>query len=221
MLSILVVEDHALFREALRGVVQALGATEVIEARDFAQACARLAQEPPIDLLLLDLRLPDRCGLGTVRELRSLHPALPLVVISADEDPQSMREALDMGVMGYIPKSASREVMLRALALVLAGEIFVPRHALDATPAGGPAQAAPHPPLSPRQWSIARLLAEGCPNREIARRLDIAEATVKAHLTRIFQILGVENRAQAALAAQALLASRDMEPPPAAQRSQA
>lgn len=219
MLNILVVEDHALFREALRGVVQSLGATEVFEARDYAQACARLAQERAMDLLLLDLHLPDRGGLGIVHELRRLHPAVPMVVISADEDPQSMRKALDAGVMGYIPKSASREVILRALALVLAGEIFVPRHALDATPASSPAPVTPRSQLSPRLWGIACLLAEGCPNREIARRLDIAEATVKAHVTRVFQVLGVENRAQAALAAQALLALNDDESPASAQQA--
>lgn len=207
----LIVEDHALFREALRGVVEMLGATEVMEARTFEEGCCRMAEEPTIDLALLDLHLPDRHGLDVVREVRRRHPAVPLVVVSADEDPCSMRDALDAGAMGYIPKSASREVILQALGLVLAGEVFVPRHVLDAMPAPSLARLPREVQLSTRQRDLAELLAQGFPNREIARRLGIAEATVKAHLTRIFQVLGVENRAQAALAAKAILARVNSE----------
>ena len=201
----LIVEDHALFREALRGVAETLGATEVIEARSFGEGCRSLTAATDIDLMLLDLHLPDRRGPEIVRELRRQHPAVPIVVISADEDPGSMREALDAGAMGYIPKSASRDLIVRALGIVLMGEVFVPRHALDTMPA----ETIPQPPggveLTPRQRSIADLLAQGWSNREIARRLDITEATVKAHLTRIFLALGVENRAQAALATKEFL----------------
>ncbi len=217
-MKMLIVEDHALFREALRGVAETLGATVVIEARTFSEGRRHLSEEPSIDLVLLDLHLPDRRGLGLVRELRRQHPATPLVVISADEDPSSMREALDMGAMGYLPKSASRDVIIQALRLVLVGEVFVPRHALVAIPAGTLAPPPEKPQLSPRQRDLAKLLSQGFSNREIARRLDITEATVKAHLTRIFQALGVTNRAQAALAAKALLTPRDGEKPPMSAR---
>lgn len=204
-MKILVVDDHVLIREALRGLFRELKPEAIVlEAADAAQAVALLGEQPDIALILLDLSLPDRDGLGLLAELRAGHPAISVVVLSGFADRANVMRALDQGALGFIPKSAGREVMTSALSLVFSGGVYIPPEILASK---SPA-ARPHLPpsdfgLTGRQGDVLALMMQGKSNKAICRRLDLAEATVKNHVTAILKALGVSNRTEAVLAASA------------------
>ncbi len=202
MLKILVADDHPLFREAVVLSIRQLDRTEfeVIEAGTLDEVRHLAAEIPDLDLLLLDLKMPGMDGLGGLLELRRGFPALPVVIVSATEEPRIIREALAAGAMGYIPKSLDRAEIARALEHVLAGEIWRPAGDLDQSPSEAPI-AERVQALTPQQRNILRLMVAGKPNKIIAYELDIAETTVKAHVTVILRKLGVFSRTQAVLAA--------------------
>jgi DNA-binding NarL/FixJ family response regulator len=200
--KILVCDDHPVFREGLCDALAAFDA-EFLEASDCAAALRSVAADPDIDLVLLDLSMPGADGWTAFRALRQRHPAVPVVIVSASEDPDDIRRALDGGASGFIPKSSPIEVLRTALRLVLAGGVYVPVAALGA-PASAPVRAAgPRrdgaPTLTPRQIDVLTLLARGLTNREIAALLGIAEGTVKTHLRTLFEVLDVSNRTEATL----------------------
>jgi DNA-binding NarL/FixJ family response regulator len=199
--KILVADDHALIREALRHLLAQLDSdVTVIEAADCDSTRSAVAGHPDLDLILLDLHLPGVGGLVLLPQLRADYPALPVVVLSALEDSGTVREALARGAVGFIPKSSSNEVMLSALRLVLAGGRYLPPEALS----GGAIAAAPTSPadvvLTDRQREVLALMAQGKSNKQICRELDLAEATVKIHVTAILRALKVTSRAQAIVA---------------------
>ncbi|MCL6555282.1 MAG: response regulator transcription factor [Burkholderiales bacterium] len=210
-MRILLADDHSLFREGLLHVLKDLGTEpDVVQAADYPGALEAAARNPDLDLALLDLNMPGMDGLTGVRTFRSRHPLIPVIVLSASESPEDVRQALDAGVLGYIPKSSTAQVMLSAIKLVLAGGVYLPSLLLGYE---GTMEAAPTKPaaaagrrstrgLTERQLQVLALLAEGKPNKVIARRLDITEGTVKIHLAAIFQTLGVRNRTEAVIAAQ-------------------
>jgi DNA-binding NarL/FixJ family response regulator len=212
-MKILIVDDHVLIREALRGVLKEIQrGTTVLEAPDGRRALETVENQGEIDLILLDLNLPDRHGLSLLTELRQQHPALGIVVLSALQDPADIRQALDLGALGYIPKSASREVMLNALRLVFAGGIYIPPEALaltdtsrNAPPRGDRPIVAPSEiGLSDRQLEVLALLMQGKSNKSICRTLNLMEPTVKHHVASILRALKVTNRTQAVVAANEL-----------------
>lgn len=209
-MRILVVDDHPLMAEALRLAVMTLEhAAEVSCAADLPGAFAKAEQA---DLCLLDLGLPGCSGLEALTRLREEFPSLPVVVVSGANDHASIIAALDLGAMGYIPKTAPREVVLNAVRLVASGGIYVPVEALRAR--GSPAQQAaeggvgPSKPaelgLSARQSEVLSLLLKGLPNKLIARKLDISENTTKIHVSAVLRALGVSTRTQALVAASRL-----------------
>lgn len=196
-MKVLVVDDHAVVREGMAAVLRQLRSdTEVLLAHDAATGMALAAANPDIELVLLDLMLPDAVGMGALEAFGREHPALPVMVLSSSEAPDAVRAALELGAMGYVPKSATPETLLAALRLVLSGEVYVPPFMVHA-----PAPGRVPQPLTERQVDVLRLLAEGVANKEIAYRLGLSEKTVKSHLTAIFRTLGVSNRAQAVAAA--------------------
>ena len=207
--KILVVDDYALVREGLRHALQALGDdVEVLEARDAEEALRLIAKDPVLDLVLLDIGLPGMDGFLALDEMRRARGALPIVVLSASAEQRDIAAALNMGAMGYIPKMAPREVMLRALRLVLAGGIYIPPQAIgmsSLTGAGGDRAAAPSSleelGLTERQRQVLNLIAQGKPNKAIANELQISEPTVKAHVTEILRALKASSRAQAMVTA--------------------
>jgi DNA-binding NarL/FixJ family response regulator len=208
-MKILVVDDHALIREALRGVLQELKPeADVIDASSCREAL-QLAQthSPELELVLLDLSLPDGDGFATLRELRDLYPAVAIVVLSAAQDRDSVTRALDLGALGFIPKSASRAVMVSALQLVFAGGIYVPPEILqrsENTHMSAPTSVAMSPSelgLTERQIDVLALMMQGKSNKAVCRELDLAEATVKNHVTAILRALKVANRTEAVIAA--------------------
>jgi DNA-binding NarL/FixJ family response regulator len=211
-MRILLADDHCLFREALLHVLKELGTDpDVVQAADYPGAIETAARNPDLDLALLDLNMPGMAGLTGVRTFRARFPVLPVIVLSASESPDDVKHALDAGVLGYIPKSATAPVMLSAIKLVLAGGVYLPSLllGLDGSPMdqGAPRGPATGPKantrgLTERQLQVLALLTEGKPNKLIARTLDITEGTVKIHLAAIFQALGVRNRTEAVIAAQ-------------------
>jgi DNA-binding NarL/FixJ family response regulator len=212
-MKILVVDDHALIREALRGVLKELRSDAVIlEGSDGRRAMELVGEHADIGLILLDLNLPDADGFSMLAELRERHPGISVVVLSAQQDRGSVVKALDLGALGFIPKSAQREVMLAALDLVFAGGIYIPPEILSRRepepsqstappPATGASRGSPRDlGLTDRQLEVLALMMRGKSNKAICRVLDVAEPTVKNHVTAIFRALKVSNRTEAVVA---------------------
>jgi DNA-binding NarL/FixJ family response regulator len=210
---VLSVDDHPLIRSALREVV-ALKAEqiELIEASNPEEGLALLRQRPETDLVFLDLNFPHHDGLAFVEKFRSAAPAAPLIIYTMHEDLPILRQALAYGAAGIVPKTHSPKLLEKAIELVMDGGIYIPPElARQLASRESPAAAALRPPalaMSEQQWKILELLAEGMPNKAIARQMGIASSTVKNQLTVVFGKLGVANRTQAAIAARALLKSK-------------
>jgi len=212
----LVVDDHALIRDAMRSVLRDLDAqAQVLEAATGAAAEAQWRSDSDIDLVLLDLNLPDADGMDLLSAIVRDRPGTAVVMLSGEVDPERIRQALAHGAQGYIPKAESRDVLVRALGLVLAGSVYVPPAAMAALsrpaaperpgPTGGSGQRAPGPTpealgLTDRQLEVLALLMEGKNNKLIGRALDLAEPTVKNHVSAILRALGVGSRTEAVLA---------------------
>ena len=210
---ILVADDHPLYRSAMRNVLaEAFDDIEVRECEDIASALL-LLRDTAIDLVLLDLSMPDVDGLDGLRKLRSAAPATPVIVCSAQDDPNLVRDCFKLGISGYLPKSSGTEVTRHALQLVRDGGVYVPSEALgervDPASTGESSSTAQRDDdgrhtLTPRQRAVLALLEQGMSNKVIARELDISEITVKAHVSAILRKLGVSNRLQAVLVARDL-----------------
>ena len=209
-MRILLIDDHTLFREALLHVLREFDNTAmVIEAATAKEAIRLAAHYHDLDLILLDLTLPGLNGLSALPELHELRPTVPLVILSASEDSVDVRQALNAGVMGYIPKSSSSHEMITALRLVLAGEVYVSSAmlaALESLEAGSvPVTVAAVEEsvegLTPRQLEVLRLMAQGLSNKGICKRLNVAEGTVKLHVTAVMRALNTCNRTQAVIEA--------------------
>jgi DNA-binding NarL/FixJ family response regulator len=208
---ILIVDGHFLIREALREALKMMtGDVSLIEATGGHQAIRLVSEQSEIDLVLLELDLPDRDGLSILAELHQRYPVIPVVMFSARHDRESVKRALALGASGFIPKSEQREVMLSALELVLAGGVYIPSEILlleDATPPRPnlmQVDARAVPPaglgLTERQIDVLQLIMQGKSNKAICRELKLAEPTVKNHVTAILKVLKVHNRTQAVLA---------------------
>ena len=201
MLKVLVADDHPLFREAAVLAVEQLddSGSKIFEAGTLDEACRLAAEVPDLDLLLLDLRMPGANGLSGLVELRRRFPALPVVIVSATDEPRVIREAIAAGAMGFVPKSLDRAGIGEALRRVLAGETWQPDD--GAAPGAGAEMPVAQrlKALTPQQGNILRLMVAGKPNKLIAYELGIAETTVKAHVTLILRKLGVFSRTQAVL----------------------
>ncbi len=199
----LLVDDHALFREGLALLIAHRLSTpaltiEVLEAGDLSQARDVLAMHPDVSLALLDLGLPDHQGLGTLTQWTEMAPQIPVVVLSADDRPEIILAAVDAGAAGFIPKTVHARTMQEALRCVLGGGVYLPSVSLvSAVGDDAPLQSLG---LTDRQVDVLRLLIEGKANKDICRRLELSESTVKTHLAAIFRKLNVNSRTQAVVA---------------------
>jgi DNA-binding NarL/FixJ family response regulator len=210
-MKILVVDDHVLIREALRGVLKELKEEATIfEAPNSRVAMQRFQENPDFELALLDLNLPDGSGLEVLQTLRERYPGTSVVVLSASDDRENVMKVLDLGALGFIPKSSSREVMLSAFNLIFAGGVYVPPEILARQPSPAtPVQPQPRASaaelgLTDRQMDVLVLMMQGKSNKAICRVLDLAEPTVKNHVTAILKALNATNRTEAVIAAGAL-----------------
>lgn len=200
---IVITDDHPLFRGALRQAVRSfLPDAEVTEAGGLDELTATLGRGPRVDLVLLDLTMPGVQGFSGLLYLRAQHPDIPVVIVSANEDPMVIRRALDFGASGFIPKSLESDRIGLAIKAVLAGDSWTPPEielgaSDDEETAGLMRRLAT---LTPQQVRVLMMLSEGLLNKQIAFELTVSEATVKAHVSAILQKLGVESRTQAVIA---------------------
>lgn len=207
----LLVDDHALVAEAIGATLSKLdGTAEARYASTLKAALAQLRSEPEIDLVLLDLGLPDAAGLDGLTGIRAEHPTIPVVVISANEERETVVAALEAGAMGFIPKSSSSALLSAALTVVFAGGVYIPPLAIS--------KSAPTPVpipvdnshvrvqtsrddlrLSEQDWEMLRYLVYGFSNKEIGKRLDISPHTARRHVTNVLRVLRARNRADAVM----------------------
>lgn len=209
-MKILVIDDHALIRQAMAGVLKKLRRDVVLlEAPNYAEAMARLAANADTDLILLDLTLPDSDGFNVLAELRERYPDAAVVVLSAERDAEKVRRALDFGARGYIPKSAKADVIINALRLVMSGGVYIPPEILAGglsappqvhyAPADNPMASPEAAGLTERQINVLALIMQGKNNKTICRALNLAEPTVKNHVTAILRVLKVSSRTEAVI----------------------
>ena len=201
---LLIADDHPLFRGALREAVSGLlDRVEIGEAGTFEEVTELLERGGEIDLVLLDLRMPGVRGFSGLMYLRAQYPSLPIIVVSANDDPAVIRRCMEFGASGFIPKTLGIEVIREAIARVLQGGVWTPPdvdlgRGADAESAATIARLAT---LTPQQVRVLMMLSGGLLNKQIAYELGVSEATVKAHVSAILQKLGVESRTQAVIAA--------------------
>lgn len=197
-MKVLIIDDHAVVRAGVAAVLREMaGDVLVLQAGDTMTGSILADEHGDIDLVLLDLLLPEDSGMAALVRFAERHPLLPVVVFSASESVADVRRALDLGALGYVPKSSSPTTLVAALKLVLDGEIYVPTFVLrsSAVAADG---GEPSAGLTGRQAEVLTLITEGLANRQIAHRLGLSEKTVKAHVTAVLRGLNVKSRAQAA-----------------------
>src|SRR5689334_15999602 len=178
-MKMLAVDDHAVLRQGLAALLTGAGAAdEVVQAASLSEALAVARAAGDLDAVLLDLQLPDAGGAASVAAFAALDPTLPIIVVSASEDPADVRRALDAGALGYVPKSASPETLVSAVKLVMAGGMYVPPLMLKPGAAGSAGAAASGEgvgALTPRQREVLSALGAGLSNKEIGRRFDLSE----------------------------------------------
>jgi DNA-binding NarL/FixJ family response regulator len=210
-LNILIADDHDLVREGLKLTLDKLPEpASFMEAGSADEVRQALADCPTIDLIILDLHMPGANGLDLLTTICNDQPDIPVVVLSAVEEPHVMQRAIDRGAAGFIPKSSANSLLVSAFQLVLAGGVFIPtemlgRNAVDTVTRSESTHNMFAPPeLTHRQIDVLGLLSKGASNKAIARKLGLSEHTVKIHITAIFRSLGVNNRTEAALAYRAL-----------------
>lgn len=201
-LTFIVADDHPLFRGAIRETLRSIDENvEILEAGDFEAAKKLVAETPDIDLVLLDLTMPGTSGLSGLVTLRAMQAAVPVVIVSASDDPATIRRALELGASGYIKKSSGIDEIRDAVNTVLAGGVASPKN-IDLGPESDPdvkdliqrIQA-----LTPQQARVLGMLAEGLLNKQIAYELGVSEATIKAHVSAVLQKLDVDSRTQAVI----------------------
>jgi DNA-binding NarL/FixJ family response regulator len=201
---VLIADDHPLVLGALRQAVSgAIPGAKIHEANDFESLAAALEETPDMDLVLLDLTMPGVRGFSGLLFLRSERPAVPVIVVSGNEDRAVMRQCIEFGAAAYIPKSLDVETMRAAICKVLEGGRWTPPD-LDLNARPNPEASALVRRLSsltPQQVRVLMMLSQGLLNKQIAYELDVSEATVKAHVSAILQKLGVESRTQAVILA--------------------
>ena len=210
-MQILLIDDHVIFRDGLKFVLSDLDETiEFIEAGTCEEALAFL-RENTFDLILLDLNLPDSKGTGTLKTFRQQFDESPIVLLTGEDNPQLIRQAIELGAAGFIPKSSNSKVLTSALHLVLNGGVYLPPNALDGLLRDSREKAETLPissdvldTLSERQHQVLMNAIQGKANKIIAKEMCIAEGTVKAHLSQAFRVLGVRNRTEAVYAASRL-----------------
>src|ERR1700675_1409313 len=201
---LIIADDHTLFRDALRqAVASVVSSAKIDQAGSFDELTSMLEQDSDVDLVLLDLSMPGISGFSGLIYLRAQFPAIPVVIVSASDDGGTIRQSLDFGASGFIPKRFGVETLRDRLMKVLDGDVWVPADT-DLSSATDPELARLRDrlvTLTPQQVRVLMMLSEGLLNKQIAYELGVSEATIKAHVSAILQKLGVESRTQAVIAA--------------------
>lgn len=206
-MKILIADDHALFRDGLSMHLEQIAPRAVIsQAGNFSQAVKILEAEPQIDLIIIDLDMPDMKWEEGLAQLKAKAPGARFIVISASEDNRNIKKALELGISGYIPKRSETKVLTSALKLILDGGTYLPPSILEHANAGlfgdsneGKTKGKT---LTPRQSEVLSYVAEGMSNKQIAYKMGVSEATVKLHINALLRAVGATNRTQAVIIAQ-------------------
>lgn len=202
---IIIVDDHPLFRTALVQIVDpGPGSAQVEEAGDLEQLTTALATDRACDLILLDLNMPGSRGFSGLLLVRAQYPEIPVIIISAVEEPAIMRRCFDLGAAGYLKKSSGGDEIRSAIDEVLAGNLWVPEETAPNQEGKQAEFARQLSSLTPQQIRVLLMLSDGLMNKQIAYELSISEATVKAHVSAILQKLNVDSRTQAVILASKL-----------------
>ncbi|SHF61793.1 response regulator transcription factor [Vibrio gazogenes] len=197
--TIIIADDHPLFRNALfQSVHMAVSGANLQEADTLDALLTLLAKEAEPDLVLLDLKMPGSNGISGLIQLKNTYPDLPIVVVSASEEPAVVAQVKKHGAFGFIPKSSDMRTLVNALNKVLNGDPYFPED-LVVTNQPGNDLAEKIATLTPQQYKVLGMLSDGLLNKQIAYELNVSEATIKAHMTAIFRKLGVKNRTQAVI----------------------
>ncbi len=206
--TFIVADDHPLFREAMTQAVRnCVGVARIVEADNLETLQQAVEANPEADLLLLDLNMPGVHGFSALAWIRSNFETLPTVIVSATDDAAIIRRAIGHGASGFIPKSSPIAIIESAITAVLEGEVWLPENIrIEDEGLGGEEAdiASSLSALTPHQFRVLLMLAEGLMNKQIAYQLGVSEATIKAHVTAILRKLQVTNRTQAVLAMQRL-----------------
>jgi len=206
--TVIVADDHPLFRTAIKEALEAdQGQTNFLEANSFESLQKLVDTHRDVDLVLLDLHMPGVSGFAGLVYLCKRYPSVPVVIISANEDPVVIKRALEHGAAGFIPKSSSIDTITDAIAAVLMGEIWSPDSTISNLPGNIISEtemAEQMAKLTPQQFKVLMMMSQGLLNKQIAYELNVSEATIKAHVSAIMSKLGVNNRTQAVLAASQL-----------------
>ena len=210
--TVIVADDHPLFRTAIKEALKASqGETTFLEASSFETLQELVEENRDVDLVLLDLHMPGVSGFSGLVYLCKLYPSVPVVIISANEDPLVIQRALDHGAAGFIPKSSNLKTITSAINDILMGEVWAPVSKQANLPGNNVSELAlaeRMAQLTPQQFKVLMMVSKGLLNKQIAYDMGISEATVKAHVTAIMHKLGVSNRTQAVLAASKLDVSK-------------
>jgi DNA-binding NarL/FixJ family response regulator len=201
---ILIVDDHPLFREALKQAISGgIGHATVGQAGSLDAARALLDKDDDFDLVLLDLRMPGVQGLSGLIYLRAQYPNIPTVIVTAAEDQGLVQKALSLGASGFIPKTSGNDTIVKAVTAVLNGDVWAPEGYANFSPADKEIEAIAKriATLTAQQIRVLMMLKEGLLNKQIAYELSVSEATIKAHVSAILQKLNVSSRTQAVIAA--------------------
>ena len=199
---IIIVDDHPLFRSALRQTLAGGDPSiSVEEAGDLNELSAALDADRDCDLVLLDLNMPGTRGFSGLLLLRAQYPEIPVMIVSAVEDGNTIRRAFELGASGYLHKSVGPADIRRAIETVLSGEVYVPEGMEIPAEDAQSALMRRLATLTPQQVRVLMMLSDGLMNKQIAYELSISEATVKAHVSAILQKLDVDSRTQAVIAA--------------------
>ena len=205
MTRYLIVDDHPLFREALQSALRLVHAdADIFEATSIEGALDVIAAHKDFDLALLDLSLPGTTGFSGLIRVRTSYPKLPVIVVSGHEEPALVREAMSLGIAGYVPKSTSRKELAFAISEVLNGSIYVPKSYLPLNRDGAEETNLKQilqrlRDLTPQQLLVLEMIREGLQNKQIAHELKLAETTVKAHVSEILRKLNVYTRTKAVI----------------------
>ncbi|MBD9481546.1 response regulator transcription factor [Pseudomonas sp. PDM14] len=209
MYKILIADDHPLFREAIHNVIRdGFPESEILETADLDSALVLTQEHDDLDLILLDLNMPGMHGLGGLINLRNEAPTIPVVIVSAEQDKQIVLQAITYGAVGFITKSSPRAQMTDAIEQILNGNVYLPSDIIR-TQKSSTRRTQNEPSIPPellqaltrKQLLVLERMTKGESNKQIAYNLDIAETTVKAHVSAILRKLNVHNRVQAILSA--------------------
>lgn len=200
--TFVIADDHPLFRGALKEALNGMGKVAcILEAGDFDGVKLLISGDDDVDLVLLDLTMPGASGLSGLVALRAIDATVPIIVVSAHDDPSTIRRSLDLGASGFISKSASMDHIRAAVRAVMDGDVSTPE-GIDLGEEGDPEISdliSQLRTLTPQQTRVLGMLAEGLLNKQIAYELNVSEATIKAHVSAILQKLGVDSRTQAVI----------------------